>query len=457
MAKNKVAYFYDSEVGNYHFGYGHPMKPHRVRMTHELIVNYGLYQQMRVYRPHLASKEALMKFHSEPYLNFLEKITRDTIQDNIEDMKQFSVGQDCPVFEGVYDFSKICASGSIGGAERLNEGSVDIAVNWAGGLHHAKKSEASGFCYINDCVLSIIELLKIHERVLYLDIDIHHGDGVEEAFLTTNRVMTCSFHKYGDYFPGTGSVDDIGVGDGENYSINYPLNDWIDDASFVSIFKTVVGEIMTKFAPGAVVLQCGADSLAGDRLGLFNLTLRGHADCVNFVKSFKVPLMILGGGGYTMRNVARLWTYETSVLLETDISNNLPANKYFEYFGPSYKLHIDPLSSPQHKNENTDEYVQKITSKVLDILRKVEPSPSVQINTGQPGTGVVGKDTNFTRSDIDSSEKSNIEAAKDALHLQGKDERIVDKDTHVQNKGEFYDGEKDQDGQAPDTSASLQA
>ena len=457
MAKNKVAYFYDSEVGNYHFGYGHPMKPHRVRMTHELIVNYGLYQQMRVYRPHLASKEALMKFHSEPYLNFLEKITRDTIQDNIEDMKQFSVGQDCPVFEGVYDFSKICASGSIGGAERLNEGSVDIAVNWAGGLHHAKKSEASGFCYINDCVLSIIELLKIHERVLYLDIDIHHGDGVEEAFLTTNRVMTCSFHKYGDYFPGTGSVDDIGVGDGENYSINYPLNDWIDDASFVSIFKTVVGEIMTKFAPGAVVLQCGADSLAGDRLGLFNLTLRGHADCVNFVKSFKVPLMILGGGGYTMRNVARLWTYETSVLLETDISNNLPANKYFEYFGPSYKLHIDPLSSPQHKNENTDDYVQKITSKVLDILRKVEPSPSVQINTGQPGTGGVGKDTNFTRSDIDSSEKSNIEAAKDALHLQGKDERIVDKDTHVQNKGEFYDGEKDQDGQAPDTSASLQA
>ena len=206
MPKKTIAYFYDSEVGNYHFGYGHPMKPHRVRMAHELIVNYGLYQQMKIYKPKIASKQDLMKFHSEPYLNFLEKITRETIQDNIEDMKQFSVGQDCPVFEGVYEFSKICASGSIGGAERLNEGSADIAVNWSGGLHHAKKSEASGFCYINDCVLSIIELLKIHERVLYLDIDIHHGDGVEEAFLTTNRVMTCSFHKYGDYFPGTGNV-----------------------------------------------------------------------------------------------------------------------------------------------------------------------------------------------------------------------------------------------------------
>ena len=446
MPKKTIAYFYDSEVGNYHFGYGHPMKPHRVRMAHELIVNYGLYQQMKIYKPKIASKQDLMKFHSEPYLNFLEKITRETIQDNIEDMKQFSVGQDCPVFEGVYEFSKICASGSIGGAERLNEGSADIAVNWSGGLHHAKKSEASGFCYINDCVLSIIELLKIHERVLYLDIDIHHGDGVEEAFLTTNRVMTCSFHKYGDYFPGTGSVNDVGVNAGENYSINYPLNDWIDDATYVDIFQTVVGDIMNKFAPGAIVLQCGADSLAGDRLGLFNLTLKGHAECVKFVKSFNVPVMILGGGGYTMRNVARLWTYETSVLLDTDISNNLPANKYFEYFGPNYKLHIDAVSSPQHKNENTSEYLQNITAHVLDTLRKIQSSPSVQINTGQPGTGGLNKDTNFTRSDIDSSEKDNVDITKDKLHLEGKDERVVDIDSTTQSKGEFYDGDKDQDG-----------
>ena len=91
---------------------------------------------------------------------------------------------------------------------RLNEGSSDIVINWAGGLHHAKKSEASGFCYINDCVLAILELLKTHQRVLYIDIDVHHGDGVEEAFYTTNRVMTASFHKFGEYFPGTGDVKD---------------------------------------------------------------------------------------------------------------------------------------------------------------------------------------------------------------------------------------------------------
>ena len=91
-------------------------------------------------------------------------------------------------------------------AVKLNKQAADIAINWAGGLHHAKKSEASGFCYVNDIVLAILELLKYHQRVLYIDIDIHHGDGVEEAFYTTDRVMTASFHKYGEYFPGTGDL-----------------------------------------------------------------------------------------------------------------------------------------------------------------------------------------------------------------------------------------------------------
>lgn len=96
----------------------------------------------------------------------------------------------------------------IAAAQRLTSGLSDIAINWAGGLHHAKQREASGFCYVNDIVLGILELLKHFPRVLYVDIDCHHGDGVEEAFYTTDRVMTCSFHKYGDYFPGTGTLED---------------------------------------------------------------------------------------------------------------------------------------------------------------------------------------------------------------------------------------------------------
>ena len=108
----------------------------------------------------------------------------------------------------MFEFCQIYTSGSIGGAARLLQGASDIVINWAGGLHHAKKGEASGFCYINDCVLATLELLKVHQRVLYIDIDIHHGDGVEEAFYSTNRVMTASFHKFGEYFPGTGDWKD---------------------------------------------------------------------------------------------------------------------------------------------------------------------------------------------------------------------------------------------------------
>ena len=154
------------------------------------------------------------------------------------------------------------------------------------------------------------KLSSTAQRVLYIDIDIHHGDGVEEAFYTTDRVMTVSFHKFGDFFPGTGHIKDVGHGQGKNYALNVPLNDGIDDDSFQDLFRPVIRKVMEAYQPEAVVLQCGADSLAGDRLGCFNLSVKGHADCLRFLRSFNVPLMVLGGGGYTMRNVARCWCYE---------------------------------------------------------------------------------------------------------------------------------------------------
>jgi len=124
-------------------------------------------------------------------------------------------------------------------AKRITSGAADISINWAGGLHHAKKREASGFCYINDIVLGILELLRTYPRVLYIDIDCHHGDGVEEAFYTTDRVMTCSFHKFGEYFPGTGTQEDRGREKGMGYAINVPLKDGLNDDSFRSIYEPV--------------------------------------------------------------------------------------------------------------------------------------------------------------------------------------------------------------------------
>src|SRR5688500_15294461 len=114
--------------------------------------------------------------------------------------------------------------------------------------------------------------------------------------------------------------------------MNFPLNDGIDDAGFESIFNPIIGKVMESYKPGAIVLQCGADSLTGDRLGCFNLTVRGHGQCVDFVKKFGVPLLVLGGGGYTVRNVARCWAYETGVLLDEKMADELPLNDYYEYY-----------------------------------------------------------------------------------------------------------------------------
>ncbi|KNC81079.1 hypothetical protein SARC_06582 [Sphaeroforma arctica JP610] len=298
----------------------------------------------------------MTRFHSDDYINFLRLVTPENAADSQKSMDRFNVKEDCPVFAGCYEFCEISAGGSIAGAMKLNKRDSDISINWAGGLHHAKKSEASGFCYVNDIVLGILELLKEHQRVLYIDIDIHHGDGVEEAFYTTDRVMTLSFHKYGDFFPGTGDLRDVGAAKGKHYSLNFPLKDGVDDDTFLDIFKPIVDRVMEWYRPEAIVLQCGADSLAGDRLGCFNLSLKGHSGAVRHVKGLNVPLLLLGGGGYTIRNVARAWCYETAIALDTEVSRALPHNDYYEYFGPDYKLEV-PCSNME--NQNSRQYLEK--------------------------------------------------------------------------------------------------
>ncbi|OLY83889.1 Histone deacetylase clr6 [Smittium mucronatum] len=372
------------------------MKPFRMRMAHSLITAYGLDKQMDVIRPIPATSNQMTRFHSNDYIEYLKRASPEfaekehlhTLRCTFSLFRTFFLllytflfpsldlpGEDCPPFDGIFEFCSISAGGSIAGAQRLNHGHSDVVVNWSGGLHHAKKSEASGFCYVNDINLAILELLRYHQRVLYLDIDVHHGDGVEEAFYSSDRVMTVSFHKFGDFFPGTGDIRDFGVGKGKNYAINVPLRDGIDDDTYESIFQPILRKVMEHFRPGAVVMQCGTDSLSGDRLGCFNLSMKGHSNCVKFMKTFNVPLLALGGGGYTIRNVARTWAFETSVLLDQEISRTLPFNDYYEFYGPEYVLDV-PKSNME--NLNSPSYLEEIIKIIFEYLRHVGHSPSVQ-------------------------------------------------------------------------------
>jgi len=419
------------------------MKPFRLKLTHELLTNYGLYRKLEVYRPHVASSDEMARFHDDDYIDFLRRVTPELSAGKDKDkilngLSLYNLGEstDCPVFDGLYEFCQKTSGGSIDAAIKLNHKEADIVINWSGGLHHAKKLEASGFCYVNDIVLCILELLKYYRRVVYIDIDIHHGDGVEEAFYTTNRVMTVSFHKYGDFFPGTGDVRDWGSGTGKYHSVNVPLDKGIDDDSYEKIFKPIMTRVMESYQPEAVVLQCGADSLTGDRLGCFNLTLNGHGMCVKFMKSFNVPLVLLGGGGYRVENVARCWTWETALALDHPIDNNIPYNTYFQYYGPSFKLHLNP--DPNEPNLNPPKVLSEIFVTIAKQLSNLEPVPSVQFQDRVPDTHDLREARGIARDNRDP------DVRRDPLEV----------DREIERPEEFYAGDKDNDNDPNSTRLS---
>ncbi|BGP13539.1 hypothetical protein JCM10213_006680 [Rhodosporidiobolus nylandii] len=426
----RVSYYFPKGVGEYHFGERHPMKPHRLTLTNHLVIGYGLHKKMDVYEPRSATREELEAFHDEDYVEFLARVTPDNVRLFTSLLSRFNIGDDCPIFADQYAFCAQYAGASLAAARKLVAGSTDIAVNWTGGLHHAKKSEASGFCYVNDIVLAILELLRVHARVLYIDIDIHHGDGVQEAFYNTNRVLTVSFHKYSpDFFPGTGHIDELGHALGEYFSLNVPLQDGIDNESYVALFKSIMEPTIATYRPEAIVLQCGADSLGCDRLGCFNLSIAAHGECVRFIRSFGLPLLVLGGGGYTIKNVSRCWAYETAVLLgvEQELPNALPHTAYDDFFAPDWKLHPELAGGRNRlENLNSRKQLERIRVGVLERLRYMHGAPGVQMGEVPPSLA----------SWLAEEEEEEAEEGREG-NARGRDEH--------RNVGEYYAAERDRD------------
>jgi histone deacetylase HOS2 len=304
----------------------------------------------------------------------------------------YGVGDDTPVFHGLFDFCSGYAGASVEAARSLVTKKSDIAINWTGGLHHAQRFKANGFCYVNDIVLAILQMLRFYPRVLYIDIDVHHGDGVEQAFWKTDRVMTLSFHKYApeNFFPGTGNISEYGPTPhykaGSHFSLNVPLEDGIEDDEYVWLFREIVGPAVDAYRPSAIVLQCGADSLAGDRLGRFNLNIPAHGACLAFVKQLRLPLLVLGGGGYTPRNVARLWAYETALCVGATLREELPHfTPHRRFFEPDATLLPRLSSASAYENRNTRAQLQSHIRTVREYLRYVARSPSVVMDYFPPG------------------------------------------------------------------------
>ena len=386
-----VSYHANPDMEDMHFGHRHPMKPWRLTLTNKIVMAYGMHKAMDVYKSRRASPEEVGNFHKEDYVDFLQSITPKKAALVEEYACLYGTGDDCPVFDGLWDYCSLYSGASLDAARKLTNRQSDIAINWSGGLHHAKKGGASGFCYINDIVIAILQLLLHHPRVLYIDIDVHHGDGVEEAFWSTDRVMTVSFHKFSpeDFFPGTGALEDTGPRNskspGAKHAVNVPLHDGIDDQQYRQLFRDVIGQCVEVYRPSCIVIQCGADSLGGDRLGCFNLNVQAHGSCVEFVKRLGVPLLVLGGGGYTPRNVAKAWAYETSVCIEAnDLHPTLPADMpLLEHFKGEKTL-FPKLDSTKYENKNNSAYLQGIVMGITEQLRFLKGAPSVQLRCIPP-------------------------------------------------------------------------
>ena len=390
-----VSYHANPEMEKMHFGPKHPMKPWRLTLTNKIVMAYGMHEAMDLYIPRAATSQELKEFHREDYIDFLQRVTpSDTTYDPSTETYAYNTGDDCPIFDGLYEYCSSYAGASLDAAHKLTNHQSDIAINWSGGLHHAKKIEASGFCYINDIVLAVLQLLLYHPRVLYIDIDVHHGDGVEQAFWSTDRVMTLSFHKYdrSEFFPGTGALDDTGPinnsSPGAHHSLNVPLHDGIQDAQYIKLFEDIVRPCVRTYQPTAIVLQCGADSLGGDRLGCFNVGIKAHGACVAFVKKFNLPLLVLGGGGYTPRNVAKAWAYETSLCIGAEVHPSLPAHTPFlEHFGNEDTLFPDLSYGGRYENKNSRVYLESVVMGIQEQLRYLQGAPSVQMQYVPPDLG----------------------------------------------------------------------
>jgi acetoin utilization protein AcuC len=319
MPQRKSIFLYSPALEKLPFPPDHPFNTSRAPKVRELIKTMGWLSggdQSEV-DPEPAPRAMLEKFHTARYLDALQNASEGRWN---YDVLRMGIGTtDCPVFPGMYEHSVLAAGATLAGAAAILEGRADAAFNPHGGFHHAFPERAAGFCYINDPALGCLALADAGRRVLYLDVDVHNGDGVAFAFQDRPDVMTISFHENPRIlFPGTGFENEIGTGSGTGYSINVPLPVGTYDEAYLHAFFDVAPPLIKAFNPDVFVMELGTDGLAQDPLAHLQLTNNVYADVLQSVLAFEKPILMTGGGGYNVENTVRAWALAWSVLSGQD-------------------------------------------------------------------------------------------------------------------------------------------
>ena len=351
----KTALISCADLGGYCYGDEHPFQVQRYRLAHDLMASYGLLElpDMELRRPRGVTAQELLTAHGAQYLDRLREFSSAA-----EPRADFRYGLgdlENPVFPGVYDWACLGVSGTLEAARLVTEEGFAAAFNPLGGWHHAQHSRASGFSYLNDAAVAINHLLCRGKRVVYLDLDAHHGDGVQSAFYHTDRVLTISLHESGLYFfPGTGFESETGEGAGKGYSVNLPLGPHTDDALFMKAFDEVAFPLIAAFDPDVLFTQLGADTFRTDPLTRLEVTTHGYAYIMRKLRALQIPWVAVGGGGYDMMNVARAWTIAWAVMNDRELPPRLPASfvKLSAELGFPHRMLLDAMHWAQEDDRN---------------------------------------------------------------------------------------------------------
>ena len=351
----KAAFVYDDRLSRHILSKSHPMKPVRLRYTYELLSAYGSFNSVDslLVPAREARKEEVLSFHSEQYFDGVLSLGRS---DDSVDPALFNFGPgDNPHYPGIDKAALLSSGATMKATDMLIDGQVEAAFSIAGGLHHAMPNYTYGFCVFNDPVLAINTFLKKGLKVAYVDIDCHHGDGVQHAYYDSDQVLTISIHESGSFlFPGTGFPEETGAGKGRGYSVNVPLYPYTSDGDYLWAFKEIVPPLIQQFKPDVLVTQHGIDSHFNDPITHLSLTVQGHAEIVHNLKTLSPDMWLsLGGGGYDVQAVARAWTMDYGVITGQELSDDIP----------------EPYASEHGINELSDHHFPEIPPGALQEIR----------------------------------------------------------------------------------------
>jgi acetoin utilization protein AcuC len=367
----RTAFVYDDELLKYDFGPFHPLKPERVLLTFRLVEALGLLDDKHscVRKPRTANLHELLLFHTYHYIKEIQ-------QASLEGHGRLDQG-DTPAFKGCYEVSSAVVGATLKALDLVMAKAFDHAFNPSGGLHHARRDRASGFCIFNDAAVGIAYLMKRYDlkRIMYVDMDAHHGDGVMYGFYDDPRLLDIDFHEDGRFlFPGTGEVTEVGEGSAKGLKINIPLPPMSSDTSYVYAFDRLVPRFAKKFKPEFIVFQCGADAHRGDSIAHLCLTTKAYEHAASVIheiahRACEGRLVALGGGGYNLSNTCRCWSIVYKRMADISCLEEIPKAWRESFQSLTRETAPSQLHDPEIQHFGKE---NQVPEDILDNVQRIE-------------------------------------------------------------------------------------